>query len=195
MELIEVIKNRISTRKFKKDSVEREKLELLIDAARLAPSAKNRQPWYFVILENEIKNKVADIMSNQLASQQDICGRVDEPTNPHNPAGSVKASIEIIKEAPVLILVFRNKDIEWKEGDYLSIGCAVEHLCLRATDIGLGSLWIRDVVYARSEISSFVNKVDMELVTAVSIGYSNEFPYERRKKKITEIMEWYCEDK
>ena len=47
MELIEVIKNRRSTRKFKEDIVEREKLELLIDAARLAPSAKNRQPWYF----------------------------------------------------------------------------------------------------------------------------------------------------
>ena len=195
MELIEVIKNRRSTRKFKEDIVEREKLELLIDAARLAPSAKNRQPWYFVILENEIKNKVANIMGNQLASQQDICGRVDEPTNPHNPASSVKASIKIIKEAPALILVFRNPDSNWKEGDYLSIGCAVEHLCLRVTDLGLGSLWIRDVVYAISEIGSFISKCDMELVTAVSIGYSNEFPYERRKKDITEIMEWYCEDK
>lgn len=76
MELIEVIKNRRSTRKFKEDSVEREKLELLIDAARLAPSAKNRQPWYFVILENEIKNKVANIMSNQLASQQDMMNQL-----------------------------------------------------------------------------------------------------------------------
>ena len=119
-------------------------------------------------------------MGNQLASQQDICGRVDEPTNPHNPASSVKASIKIIKEAPALIL---------------SIGAAIEHICLRATDLGLGSLWIRDVVYAISEIGSFISKCDLELVTAVSIGYSNEFPYERRKKDITEIMEWYCEDK
>lgn len=191
MELIDVIKNRRSIRKFKDVIVKKEIVELLIDAARLAPSAKNRQPWHFVIVEGKNKDDIVNIMSNQLGRQQDIG---DEPTNPHNPASSVKASIEIIKEAPVLILVFREREVDWMQGDYLSIGCAVEHICLRATDLGLGSLWIRDVIYARDEISAFVHKDDMELVTAVSVGYSNVIPLERRKKEITEIMEWYCGD-
>lgn len=193
MEFIKVVKERRSVRKYNARIVKRETIELLIESARLAPSAKNRQPWYFVIVEDKKKNEIADIMAKQLASQTMEWGEKDGPTNPYNPAGSVKASIEIIKEAPVLILVFRNPDNDWKEGDYLSIGCAVEHLCLRATDLGLASLWIRDVVYARNEISSFVNKQNMELVTAVAVGYSNVIPCERRKKKLIDVMEWYCE--
>lgn len=195
MEFIEVIEERRSTREFEEKKIAKEKIESLIECARLAPSAKNRQPWYFVVVENQKKNEIADIMSRQLSSHVIEDLKKDGPTNPHNPASSVKASIKIIKQAPILILVFRDPDDIWKEGDYLSIGCAVEHLCLRATDLGLGSLWIRDVVYTRREIASFVNKDNVELVTAVAIGYSCEFPYTRKKKQLIDIMEWYENEK
>lgn len=93
---------------------------------------------------------------------------------------SLVNSIRIITEAPILILVFREKDEVWKEGDYLSIGCSVEHITLRATDLGLGTLWIRDVIYMKSEIAKLFEKQNMELVTGITVGYSTEYPYERK---------------
>ncbi|MCI8833119.1 MAG: nitroreductase family protein [Clostridia bacterium] len=62
MELKETIKNRRSIRKFKDTEISKKIIEDLIDYARLAPSAKNRQPWKFVIVTNTIKNQIADIM-------------------------------------------------------------------------------------------------------------------------------------
>ena len=66
-----------------------------------------------------------------------------------------------------------------------------EHICLRTTDLELGSLWIRDIVYTQKEIAKLVGKYDMELISAISIGYSDEKPKQRARKKLNEIMEWY----
>ncbi len=62
MELVDTIKNRRSIRAFKKQKIEKEIIEDLVNCARLAPSAKNRQPWKFVIVKDEMKNKIANIM-------------------------------------------------------------------------------------------------------------------------------------
>ncbi len=62
MELKETIEKRRSIRKFKCTEITRGIIEDLIDCARLAPSAKNRQPWKFVIVNGTIKNQIADIM-------------------------------------------------------------------------------------------------------------------------------------
>lgn len=72
--------------------------------------------------------------------------------------------------------------------DCLSIGCAVEHISLKATDLGLGSLWVRDVVYTRDKIAEFVGYENMELVTGITIEYSCNHSYERYKKKLEDIM-------
>lgn len=79
------------------------------------------------------------------------------------------------------------------KGDSLSIGAAIEHIGLRATDLGLGSLWIRDIVYTQKEIANLVGKENMELISAVSIGYPDESPKPRPRKKLIEILEWYKE--
>ena len=65
MELIETINNRRSIRKYKNIDIPNKCIEDLINSARLAPSAKNRQPWEFMIVKNETKNEIADIMLEQ----------------------------------------------------------------------------------------------------------------------------------
>lgn len=80
--------------------------------ARLSPSAKNRQPWKFVIVTNTIKNQIADIMlekenSSKMSLEEQI----------YNANSSVKATAkEIMKEAPILILVRMTED-NWIIGD------------------------------------------------------------------------------
>lgn len=191
MELNEAIELRRSTRKFKKKRIKKKEIIELIESARLAPSAANRQPWYFVILEKEKKDEIADIMEKELKKQKVKKDSTQDPTKPYDPTSSLIGSIEVIREAPILILVFREKRDIWLRGDYLSIGCAIENICLKATDSSLASLIIRDIIYTNDLIAASVGHEDKELVVSLSIGYSDEFPYERHKKEIDKIMEWY----
>lgn len=179
MELKEVIENRRSIRKFKNIDISKEIIENLIDCARLAPSTKNRQPWQFVIVKDKIKNQIADIMLDNIKENLDVY------------KSSVKETAMIIKEAPILILVLKQYDINWATGDTLSIGAAIEHICLRATDLGLGSLWIRDTNSVREEIVQLIKHEDMELISSIAIGYPNESPRQRPRKKLNEVLEWY----
>ena len=116
MNLVEIIKERKSIRKFIDQDVANYIIEDLIDAARFAPSAKNRQPWYFLVVKDNVKNKIADIMIKDLEKHKDYGNN------------SINATALVIKEAPILILVFRPKDDNWIVGDSLSIGAAIEHM-------------------------------------------------------------------
>ncbi len=62
MNTINAIENRRSIRNFKMEKIPKDIVEDILNCGRLAPSVKNRQPWYFVILQDEMKNKIADMM-------------------------------------------------------------------------------------------------------------------------------------
>lgn len=143
-----------------------------------------------MLVKGKIKNKIANIML-----EKEKNSKVSLERKIYNANSSVKETSNIIKEAPILILVFKPKQDNWIIGDSLSIGAAIEHICLRATDLGLGSLWIRDIVYTQKEIANLVGKEDMELISAVSIGYPDESPKQRPRKKLNEILEWYEDEK
>lgn len=143
-----------------------------------------------MIVRNRTKNEIADIMLEQVNTS-----RLSMERKIYNMNSSVKATAEIMKEAPILILVFKPKEENWIIGDSLSIGAAIEHICLRAIDLGLGSLWIRDIVYTQNEIAKLVSKDNMDLISAISIGYPNESPKKRPRKKLYEMLEWYNDGK
>lgn len=149
MELNIVLKNRRSIRKYKNTDIYNEITEDLINSARFATSAKNRQPWKFMIVKNKTKNEIADIM---LEKEKESKISLERKT--YNTNSRVKATANIMKQAPILILVFKPKEDNWIIGYSLSIGVAIEHICLRVTDLGLGSLWIRDIVYTKKEIAN-----------------------------------------
>lgn len=189
MELNITIKNRRSIRKYKDTNVTKEIIEDLIDCARLAPSAKNRQPWKFVIVKDRIKNQIADMMIEKEESS-----KISLEKKIYSCNSSVKATVKVMKEAPILILVLKDYEDNWIIGDSLSIGGAIEHICLRATDLGLGSLWIRDIVYTQKEIAKLIGYEDKEVISAISIGYPNENPKPRPRKKLNEVLEWYKDE-
>ncbi len=186
MELNIVIKNRRSIRGFKKEDISREVVEDILNCGRLAPSAKNRQPWYFVILKNDIKDKVADLMIEYTQNNDE-----SEERKKLNAPSSVNPTANVIKQAPILVLIFREKDDNWLVGDNLSIGACVENMCLRATDLGLGSLWIRDIVYVSEQVAEMLGHGDLELNCAVSLGVPSQSPKQRPRKELKDIMEWY----
>lgn len=122
MNLLEIIQTRKSVRKYLPQAVEQEKLDYIIECVRLAPSAVNFQPWYFYIIKSEaVKEKLYECYHNKWFS-----------TNP----------------APVFIVACGDKNASWKRKsdgkDHIDIdlGIAFEHLCLAATEQGLGTCWV-----------------------------------------------------
>lgn len=177
MEFESVIRNRRSIRKFKPNQIETVVIEQLIECARLCQSAKNRQPWKFMVLKDDSKNNIADIMLGYFDQKK---------SNSYN--NSSRSSANIIKQAPVLFLIFQDFDENWQIGDLLSIGAAIEHICLEAVNLGLGSVWIRDTVYTEDLIAQSVGYPELKLVSAIAIGIPAETPNARPRKSTTEIM-------
>lgn len=188
MEFIKVIENRRSIRKYLNKDITNELITELISSAKLCQSAKNRQPWLFGVLKGKKKDYIADLIINW-------CNKTNISETEKNIGykNSAKNTANIIKQAPVLILVFREPNNKWITGDTLSIGAAIEHICLRATDLGLGSLWIRDTLYVQDEICEFVNHSELELLSTISIGYPDEFPNQRPRKELKDLMVFYDE--
>lgn len=168
MEYLDVINKRRSIRKYKEEEVSLKILEQIVADAILAPSAHNRQPWYFKVLNKEEIIKIGDILLEK-KSEKDI---------------SIENTANIIKLAPSMILIY--SDSLENVGDILSLGAFIEHICLSATSLELGTLWITNVLNVEKEINEYLN-IDKHLVSAVVVGYQDQFPNPRPRKSIDEI--------
>lgn len=183
--LMDIIKNRRSIRKYQIKEVSKDIIEEILDAGRLAPSAKNRQPWHFVVIQDKTrKNDIAELMEQYAEKAEQ-----EEYENQHCKS-SVKNTALAIKKAPVLILIFKNKDSNWEIGDNLSIGACIENMLLCATSLDIGSLWIRDTYCVNKEVSETYGN-SKELVCAVALGYSAEHPDMRPRKNLSTLVDWY----
>ena len=186
MDVIKVIEERRSIRKFQDKTVPKEIIEKILELATKAPSGKNRQPWRFVVLQSSGKDQLVSIMENAL----------NQYKKRNKSTGSFELSINSINEASAVVLVFNafsNFEEDYNHHrlltDTQSIGAAVQILLLAAQDFELGTLWICDIFHCDKEICSWLNRKD-ELVAAVAIGYPNQSPYPRPRKLLEEVIEW-----
>ncbi len=181
MELIEAIKGRRSIRKFKTDSVPREIVEDILEAGNWAPSAKNGHQWRFTVLTGKAKDDYNSMFRNTLDGFVEKHGR-DE-------AGSAPWTLEIMEKAPVLIIVWNTNEYGWSTEDH-SVAAAMQNICLRAYDLGLGSLWIGDVFYALKETHKHFGVEKWKLTGAISLGYPDGEGTIPKKKTLSEVAEF-----
>ena len=163
----ELIRKRQSTRKYLELSVESDKLDKLIEAVHLAPSACNSQPWKLIIVdEPELKDKVAKATFNKAIS-----------FNKFAEQAPVIAVLVIEKAKPIAQIGGLIKNQEYPEYD---IGIAAAHFCLQATELGLGTCmigWFNEKKI--QELLNIPKKRKIGLV--ISLGYQPE-DYRVRKK-------------
>jgi len=163
MELYEAIKTRRSVRKYQKTPVSPDKLKRILEAARLAPSACNLQPWKFLVVSSkENKEKLRGIIQ------------------------------EWALEAPIVIIALGNKKNAWSRDNesvhQIDVAIAVEHIILAATAEGLGSCWI--CAYDRKRLSKALNiPTEWEPVAVTPIGYPDDTSTRTTRKEIKEIVE------
>lgn len=194
---MDTIKERRSIRKYKAQSVEKEIIDEIIRAGALAPSAKNRQPWRFIVYRERSKDDLLDAMEKGLLRERD--GSALLPSSKDGLPDAFN-TLNIMREAPVLIVILNAngrspfKDIGSDDRitemcDSLSIGAAVENMLLTATELGVGSLWIANTCFAYNELEKHIGTTH-QLVGAVSLGYADETPSQRPRKCLEDIVEY-----
>ncbi len=161
MDFIELVKQRRSIRKYKSDKIPEKQLEYVIEAARLAPSWGNRQPWKFII--------VTDQMLKKKITMRDW---------------AAEAPIVIVGIADPKLSGTRSD----KHYYLLDMGIAMEHMILAAAELGLGTCWIggqfnEDAIREILKIPS-----QYRVVALTPLGYPDEKPSPKERKDAKEII-------
>lgn len=163
MNFDEIINNRRTARLFTKDEVTKNQLEKILFSGSLAPSARNRQPWKFYILNDKQKKDIMNMLFEW------------DKSNPKEKT-SVKGTAQQIQTANKMIMIYcdkytsKSKNEYYKKPDYLSIGCAIENMSLEAVNLGLGSCILCDTLYIENEINNYLGIKDYEQVCGFIIG-------------------------
>ena len=167
MDFLELVSLRRSVRSYLARPVEREKLDYILECARLAPSACNRQPWRFVVVGSE-EAKAA------------LCKCYPR---------------EWFAEAPLYIAVCADENESWKRRcdgrDHADVDAAIatEHICLAAAEQGLGTCWVCNFDVG---LCSSALKLDAHIrpVAITPLGYSAEETVPARIRKTSdEVIE------
>ncbi|MDR2534080.1 MAG: nitroreductase family protein [Tannerellaceae bacterium] len=169
MNLLELIRKRCSIRRYNPQAVEQEKIDYILEAGRLSPSACNNQPWYFIAAQSDgDRSKILEAYPREWA-----------------------------KPVPLFILICGDHSQSWKRPadgkDHLDIdaGIAAAHICLAATELELGTCIIChfDVPLVKQR---FNLPEAIEPIIIISVGYPDDpalfHTTPKRRKDLKEIL-------
>ncbi|GED34496.1 5,6-dimethylbenzimidazole synthase [Brevibacillus centrosporus] len=187
--LYKAISNRRDIRSFRSDSIESEKLSMILSAAHHAPSVGFMQPWNFILVTaDSLKRELADSADKErraLAIHYEGTGRE---------SAFLELKIQGIKEAPVTICVTcdptRGGDHvlgrnSIPETDIMSVSCAIQNMWLAAYAEGLAMGWVS--FYKKSDVRRILDiPPHIDPVALLSIGYTDHYP----DRPLLEIHQW-----
>ena len=173
MDALEALVTRRSTRNYKPDPVEQEKLDKILEAGRQAPSGGNNQTSHFFVIRNrEVLDKLIE-MTEKTFSGMEITENTYASMK-HSIAASKKGGYVFCYNAPVLIVVANRKNYGNNIAD---CACAIENMMVAANALDLGSCWINQLKWLNEEteiveyLRGFGMKEDERVYGAVIIGY------------------------
>lgn len=167
MDFKELCTHRFSARKYTDEPVSEEDLNYILECVRLAPSAVNRQPWHWLVVESdEAKAKLQQCYER-----------------------------EWFATAPMYLVGMRSTQDNWvrkydgkPHGD-IDVAIAAEHLCLAATERGLGTCWVCN--YDTDKMQQLFPREGYEAVVILPLGHiAPDCPQaEKKRKDLAEMVE------
>jgi nitroreductase len=198
MDVCEAIRKRRSIRKFKPDPIPEEKIRLLLESARLAPSGTNTQPWRFIVVkDDDTKKKLQEAAHNQshirrvpvviaccadLRAFKEFSKRVDE---------LIKSGALPERTRDVFIPYLKKGMETVKKQDLITaaaanVSIAVEHMVLQAVELGLGTCWVR--WYDEDKVKEILDIPDfVEVIALMPVGIPGEDPGQRPRLSLDKI--------
>ena len=167
MNVSQAIRKRYSCRAYQEKPIEKEKLDELLESARLAPSAKNLQDWRFVVVtDKEIKSQVARATNRP----------------------------QVFEKAGAIIAACSNSDEVMRCGQAIGpidVSIALEHIALQATELGLGTCWIGS--FETEKVRSILGiPADINIIELMTVGYPADKPKTPNREPMKKIV---CYDK
>jgi nitroreductase len=174
--ILDLIISRQSDRKYDSKPVEKEKLERIVEAGRMAPSACNAQPWKFVVVtDKQLIVRIAEAASAKLIGMNGF-----------------------VAQAPVILVIIREQPnmsskvggtIRNKDYSLIDIGIAAENICLQARAEDIGSCiigWFDE--RQLKKLLSIPKQKRVELI--ITLGYSLSQPREKKRKPSTQTVSY-----
>jgi nitroreductase len=172
--LKDLLTKRRSIRKYQEKPVERDKILSCIEAARMAPSAHNVQPWKYIIVDDpDVKARLCDAAFSGIFFINKFAR--------HAPV------IVVITAEPDIVADRLGKIVQGLQYFLLDIGASIEHFLLQAAELGLGACWLGWFSEAR------VKKIlkipgHKKIASMISLGYpAEEKPKEKFRKSVEEV--------
>lgn len=200
MELLEAIKSRRSIRKFKSDPMPEGYITELIEAGRLAPSGTNLQPTRYVVIKSEearAKLKECTPLPFVSAAPAVIACCIDTQS-----IASTGEKMKELREAKAFVDTPLDRDAENYSNDnkeskvdsaaiksylYLNAAIAIDHITLRAVDLGLGSCWV--MMFDNEKVKNLLGfDSRYEVVALLPVGYPDQSPSQRPRLDIDEVL-------
>jgi nitroreductase len=163
MDILDIILSRRSIRKFEAGEVSEELLEKVLEAGRWAPSGLNNQPWRFAIVrDNALKDDISKLTHYS----------------------------GIVKDAAVLIAVFMDSASGYhRVKDAQSIGACMQNMLLEAHSLGLGAVWLGEIIKSDEQIRGLLGLGEgLELMAVIAIGYPAEQPKPTKRKALKDLI-------
>lgn len=161
METFEVINTRRSIRAYKDEPIEKSKIDILIESARLAPTAGNKQKFKLIIVdynEKDLKNRLATACNDQqfVGTASNIIAGISEP------------------------------DYKW---DQVDVAIVLEHIVLEAVELGLGTCWIG--AFKEDEVKRLLKiPKDKKVVALLVVGHPAESPQSKMRKDVSQLVSY-----
>ena len=162
-DIIDIIKSRRSVRKFTKDPVPEDLIEKILEAGRWAPSGLNNQPWRFAVI-----------------TAADLKQEISKLTN----------YAKVVLAAQVLIAVFLDTETSYhREKDIQGIGACLENMLLEAHSLGLGAVWLGEIIKSSEQIKSLLGVgKKLDLMAVVAMGHPDEKPRQIQRKDLKDLI-------
>lgn len=200
LDVLEAIKKRRSIRKYKPIPVSDEKIRRLLEAARLAPSWCNIQPWRFLVIRDpERKKELSKLVGQKHIKEAPVliacCGdlhawdeldkRLKEQEEGRPGGCKTKASIEQILKDPFSPPIAGREMMIKRTNEQVMI--AIENMLLAATDEGLGTCWVG--AFSPERVREFLGIPEHVIVSSlVTMGVPDEEPEQRPRLGLNKIV-------
>jgi nitroreductase len=166
--VLDIIMSRKSIRRYREDPIPDEVFLRVMEAARLAPSGKNLQPWKFIVIrEKEMKRSLAEASRGQL----------------------------FMAGAPVILAACGCPDMSYpRQGNYMKswpidVTIALQHLMLQAEEEGLGTCWIG--AFEEKDVKRLLHvPEDWRVLALTPLGFPAQVPDDRGRKPLSEIVSY-----
>lgn len=166
LSVLDVIKNRGSIRRYKDRPIPKDKMLKILEAARLAQSAANRQPWQFIVVTNpSMKRKLVYAAGDQ----------------------------SFVGEAAAVVVCLANPEESAKVGSFngflIDLAIAIENMALTAWDLDIGSCWIG--AFNEEKVKELLDVPEnLRVVSLLTLGYPGEKPRANPRRKLRQIIHY-----